>query len=108
MEFNNKEDLRQFEYVKKILNSKIMIREKIGYYNRDFQELYDDYFLNDTFFSVSLYQFEEYLLFNEIEKQKKNTFSIKALNEVYAFEKELLKYLKKEDKYRDIYLLYCY
>lgn len=108
MEFENKEDLRQFEKVKKILNSKIMIREKIVEHNRDFQELYDDYFLNDTFFSVSLYQFEEYLIFEEIEKQKKHTFSIKALNEVYAFEKELLKHLKKEDKYRDIYLLYCY
>lgn len=108
MEFENKEDLRQFENAKKILNSKIMTREKIGENYRDLQELYDDYFLNDTFFSVSLYQFEEYFIFEEIEKQKKNTFSIKALNEVYAFEKELLKYLKKEDKYRDIYLLYCY
>lgn len=94
------------EKMKKIIDIEMLNREGfIDYYSRDLIEYNDFIYIGKSFLMVSIKDKENYLIFNEIENQKK-LLKGKDLEDLYFFEKELIKHLKKEDRAERLYLTY--
>jgi sRNA-binding regulator protein Hfq len=96
-----------FEEVKRILTAEFIIKNKLFNSHRDTINLQDYYFFNGASFFVSLSQYDNYNLFEEIKQQQwlyRHDFD--RSKSIKDFENKIYEYLKKGDKYEEIYLLY--
>ncbi len=122
------------ENIKKIeqfLTPRTLDKENIVEFFRDTMEYIDHLQIDDAYFTVSIIEKDDYLIFDELDKEEKrlnyliekadkisknenNTLDIKPLNtkqklkSLLYFRKKLIEELNKEDRCDMIYLLYGY
>lgn len=122
------------ENIKKIeqfLTPRTLEKENIVEFFRDTMEYIDHLQIDDAYFTVSIIQKDDYLIFDELDQEEKrlnyliekadkisknenNTLDIKPLNtkqklkSLLYFRKKLIEELNKEDRCDMIYLLYGY